>query len=77
MKLCKDCRWFQSRDGQPPLCDHPTSVSPASTSLVSGETIASYHYTCADMRYFLAWDSFCGSEGRHWEPADATPVGFA
>jgi hypothetical protein len=76
LKLCRDCRWFRPREDQQPLCGHPTSVSPASTSLVTGEPIAAYQYTCTDMRYFLAWGSFCGREGLHWEAANATPVGF-
>ena len=54
-----------------------TSVAPARISLVTGEQIPEHRYTCADMRYFAAWDAFCGSEGLHWEAADATPVGFA
>jgi hypothetical protein len=75
VKLCKDCKHFQPREDKPPLCDHPTSVNPARTSLVDGELIAAYHYTCADMRFFLAWSNYCGQEGLHWEAADA-PVGF-
>jgi hypothetical protein len=77
MKLCKDCRWIRPRDDDPrPLCGHPTSVSPVEISRVTGKEIPSYHYTCADMRYFLAWDDYCGQEGVHWEPVDATPAGF-
>jgi hypothetical protein len=77
MKLCKNCRWHHPRDGEQPLCDHPTSVAPARTSLVTGERMPAYQYTCADMRYFNAWGAFCGSEGRHWEAADTAPTGFA
>jgi hypothetical protein len=76
MKLCKHCRWIRPRDGDQPLCGHPTSVSPADTSLVTGDPIPSHPYTCTDMRYFHAWGGYCGSEGVHWEPADAAPVGF-
>ena len=76
MKLCKDCRWIRPRDGEPPLCGHPTSVSPTDISRVTGEPIPSHRYTCADMRYFAAWGGFCGSEGLHWEPADTAPTGF-
>lgn len=76
MKLCKDCRWFQPREGQQPLCDHPTSVNPTRTSLVTGELIPGYHYACADVRYFDAFSGMCGREGFHWEPADASPAGF-
>ena len=71
-KLCKDCRWFRPQeDGKAPLCGHPTSVHPDRTSLVSGELIPGHRYACSDMRYFLAWGGFCGSEGTHWEAADA------
>ena len=40
-----------------------------------GETGVSIHLP--DMRDFLAWDGYCGSEGLHWEAADDAPVGFA
>jgi hypothetical protein len=76
VKLCKDCKWFRPRDGEQPLCGHPTSVAPAAASLVTGKLRPAYQYTCADMRFFLAWDGFCGSEGLHWEATDAAPVGF-
>jgi hypothetical protein len=77
MKLCKDCRWMKPRDNAQPLCDHPTSVSAPEISLVTGETIPGHRYTCADMRYFLSFDQYCGREGRHWEAKDdAAPRGF-
>ena len=79
MKLCKDCRWFRPREaGKAALCGHPTSVHPASTSLITGEPIPGHQYACADMRFLLAWGGFCGSEGTHWEPKQPPePVGFA
>lgn len=75
-RLCKDCKWIRPRDEKQPLCGHPTSVAPATTSLVTGELRPAYQYTCADMRGFLAWDTYCGAEGLHWEAADGTPGGF-
>jgi hypothetical protein len=76
MKLCKDCRWIRPRDGEPPLCGHPTSVFPTDISRVTGEPIPSHPYTCGDMRYLYSFDNFCGREGKHWEQMEATPVGF-
>jgi hypothetical protein len=75
-KLCKDCRWIRPRDDAQPLCGHPTSASPASVSLVTGETIAPRQYLCEDVRHFDAFNAYCGREGLHWEAADATPAGF-
>jgi hypothetical protein len=77
MKLCKDCRWIRPQEKGQPLCGHPTSVSPADTNPVTGEAIPTHPYTCTDMRFFLAWGGFCGSEGLHWEATAAAPVGFA
>jgi hypothetical protein len=78
MKLCKDCWWFHPQEaGKAALCGHPTSVHPAGTSLITGEPILGHQYTCADMRFFLAWGGFCGSEGTHWAPKQPPePVGF-
>jgi hypothetical protein len=77
MKLCKDCRWIRpAEDDRGALCGHPTSVNPTRTSLVTGERIPAYQFNCASLREFLAFSGFCGSEGVHWEAADATPAGF-
>jgi hypothetical protein len=72
MKLCKDCRWV-SGTGNWAVCDHPKSRS-KETSPVTGRVVE-HRWHCETCR--MPGTIFpCGPDGKLWEPADATPVGF-
>ncbi len=73
-RLCKDCKWIVPSSR--PMCMHPSSVTPAELDVVTGKTRPSQPMSCEQARLFLVYGNHCGYEGKHWEPADNSTVGF-
>jgi hypothetical protein len=75
MKLCKDCRWI-SGVGNWAVCDHPKAQY-KEASPVTGRVVW-HRLGCETFRMSGALPfCLCGPDGKLWEPADSSPVGFA